>query len=65
MVLSNCVRCIDKEGKIPACVNASSPKPMGNISEKSMSKLGYITCKVDRQLYLANADRVCLKYKAK
>ncbi len=63
MVLANCVRCIDKDGHILPCANAVNPKPAGNISANAMAKQGYITCKVDGQLYLANADRVCLKYR--
>ena len=57
------IKCQDNEGDIPWCIFALDPKPHGCLKSESMSKLGYITCKIDDCHYLKNAIRPCLHYK--
>lgn len=62
-VLPNCIKCVDKstKDKLTACLNSRPPNNIGYPYD--LARLGYIWCTVDGCNYLADADRLCDKYR--
>ena len=56
-------KCIDFEGITPPCKKAGHPDAIGVFTTNTMIALGYIKCDGNHKHYLANADRVCKRYK--
>lgn len=54
--LSGCVLCRD-------CADKTAPKPVGILTSKDMTTLGYSGCLVDSNNYLTEGDRKCANYK--
>jgi hypothetical protein len=66
MMLPNCVKCIDQSDKsvLMPCKFAADVGNFNGLSDYFYSKLGYIKCIINGQIYEANTDRLCRKYQS-